>query len=158
MKIGVVADTHSLDLPAKLLKALEKTDLIVHAGDFCSLKEYKVFKNIKPVKAVSGNCDETSLLKKLPVKDIFEIGGVNVGLFHGEGSARTTLDSVINKFIDDDVDVVIYGHTHEPVVSEIHGVTYFNPGSPNDIITAPYCSYGLMEIKNGKFKINIKKI
>ena len=55
-------------------------------------------------------------------------------------------------------DLVIYGHSHEPLISPIEGVTYFNPGSPNDMITAPYCSYGVIEIKDGTFKPEIVKL
>ena len=40
----------------------------------------------------------------------------------------------------------------------IDGKIYFNPGSPTDRVFAPYNSYGIIEIKDGKLKRRIVKI
>ncbi|MFT5387846.1 MAG: putative phosphoesterase [Lysobacterales bacterium] len=149
MKIGVIADTHSLDIPDKVLKAFKNVDVICHAGDFCSVDELNIFKDIKDVHAVYGNCDDSDLVKALPEKIIIAIDGLRVGMFHGEGSAKTVLESVKRKFIKDKVDVVIFGHSHQAFNKVIDGTLFFNPGSPNDTITAPFCSYGQLEITNG---------
>lgn len=158
MKIVIVADTHSLEIPKQLLEESKGVDLIIHVGDFCSLKDLKVFQDITDVKAVFGNMDDKTLQTKLPEKDIFEIEGVKIGLFHGYGSARNVLSNVCKEFQKDKVDIVIFGHSHQPTHEIIEGVCYFNPGSPNDTITAPYCSYGMLEIKNGKFKVKTIKV
>ena len=44
------------------------------------------------------------------------------------------------------IDVVMFGHSHEPLNEKNGGVLYFNPGSPNDKVFAPYCSYGILDI------------
>ena len=49
MKIGVVADTHSLALPKQMLDDFKNVDLIIHAGDFCSMKVIEKLKKIKEV-------------------------------------------------------------------------------------------------------------
>jgi len=150
MKIGVVSDTHSHVIPQQLFDDFEQVDLIIHAGDFCSMNDLKIFKKIAPVRAVFGNMDGLELRQVLPERDIFEVDGKLVGLFHGYGSPDKVLDCVRRDFKKERVDIVIFGHSHYPVNETIDGVLYFNPGSPNDIVRAPYCSYGMIEIRGDK--------
>lgn len=158
MKIGVISDTHSRPIPEKVLKDLKKTDLIIHAGDFCDEDDLKVLSAIKPVKAVYGNMDEPALLKKLPAKQIFEWNGFKIGIYHGEGSPAQVLDKVKAQFAKDKVDAIIFGHSHKAFNETINNVLYFNPGSPNDTIVAPFCSYGTLEVINGKLVGKIIKL
>ncbi len=158
MKIGVVADTHSHKIPPQLLKDFQKTDLIVHAGDFCSIADLEVFTRIGDVKAVCGNMDEPALVKKLPQRLVFEAGGVRIGVIHGRGSAQKNLECVQKDFQKDLVGVVIFGHSHVPVNQTIDGVLYLNPGSPTDKILTPYRSYALLDIKDRKCSAKIIKV
>ena len=73
MKIGVVSDTHSHPIPRQVLDDLKRTDLIIHAGDFCSPADLKTFKKIREVRAVFGNMDGLELRQMLPERDMFEI-------------------------------------------------------------------------------------
>ncbi|MCX5996817.1 MAG: metallophosphoesterase family protein [Chloroflexi bacterium] len=60
MKIGVISDTHARNysqLPQNLLKALEKVDLIVHAGDIVTMDVIRGLETVAPVKGVCGNMD-----------------------------------------------------------------------------------------------------
>lgn len=158
MKIGVVADTHSLDIPAPLLKDFKAVDLIIHAGDFCSIADLKVFQKLAEVKAVYGNMDDVSLEKSLPRRIVFEVDGVSIGVVHGRGSAQQTLDFVRDEFRKDKVNVVVFGHSHIPVQKVIDGVLYLNPGSPTDKVLAPYCSYAILETNQGKCAAKIVKV
>lgn len=158
MKIGVVSDTHSHRIPKQLLDDFKTAGLIIHAGDFCSTSDLKIFKKIKKVHAVFGNMDGLELRQILPERDVFQIDGVTVGLTHGHGSPEKVLESVRAEFGKDKVDVVIFGHSHHSVNEIINNVLYFNPGSPNDVIRAPYCSYGILEIKNGTVSGKIIKV
>ena len=157
MKIGVVADTHSRDLPKQMLEDFKTVDLIIHAGDFCCREVFNVFKGLNEVKAVWGNMDDGEMRHLLPRRQIIKCGQFHIGLFHGEGPPRTLLDVVKNEFKNDRVDVVIFGHSHQPLNQEAGGVLYFNPGSPNDTLYAPYRSYGILEI-NDKISGKIIKI
>ena len=150
MKIGIVADTHSRALPPQMLKDFQKVDLIIHAGDFCSMKDFKALAKIKKVEAVHGNMDETEIRRLLPRRKIIDLESLKIGLFHGEGVPQMILETVQKEFKDDKVDVVIFGHSHQPLNELRNGILFFNPGSPNDMIFAPYCSYGLMEIGGGQ--------
>ena len=158
MKIGVVSDTHSRALPKEMLIELSKMDLIIHAGDFCSLKDYHAFTKLKETKAVWGNMDDPDVRKTLPRKEIMEYDGVLIGLFHGEGPPRKLMDVLQKEFKKDKVDVVIFGHSHQPFNQKINGVLYFNPGSPNDTISSPYCSFGVLDINNGEVNAKIVKL
>lgn len=154
MRIGVVSDTHSLELPRLMLKDFKSVDLIIHAGDFCDTADYEALAQIKEVKAVYGNMDTAAIRKLLPRRQIIKLGAFSVGLFHGEGPPKTILEKVKAEFQDDKVDMVIFGHSHQPFNQKIGNVRYFNPGSPNDTIFAPYCSYGIIEVANKDFSVN----
>ena len=158
MILGVLSDTHSLLLPAKLLEGLKGVDLIIHAGDVCDADVLKKLKSIAPIKVVQGNMDDPSLKQKLPLKEIFEVEGVKVGIYHGHGPSRNALDNVKEQFKDDKLGLVIFGHSHQPYKERIGSTIYFNPGSPNDVVRAPYFSYGRIEITKGIVKPSIIKI
>ncbi|MBN1869883.1 MAG: metallophosphoesterase [Candidatus Omnitrophica bacterium] len=158
MKIGVVSDTHSRSLPKQLIDELKNVELIVHAGDFCSAEDLRMLKKINEVRAVFGNMDDLELRRMLPESDVFEMGGVKIGLCHGKGSPAASLEFVKNRFKNDKVDVVIYGHSHKSFNEVMDNVLYFNPGSPTDKIRGPHCSYGILEINKGKVSGKIIKI
>ncbi len=146
MKIGVVSDTHSRPLPVKMLEDFKKVDYIVHAGDFCSAEVLETFKKIKDLKAVYGNMDEPEVRKLLSRRQIITCREFSIGIFHGEGAPQTLLDKVADEFKHDKVDVIIFGHSHRAVNEMRDGILFFNPGSPNDTVFAPFCSYGMLDV------------
>lgn len=158
MKIGVVSDTHSHKLPQQMLDDFRKVDLIVHVGDFCSPEDFNVFKNITDVRAVFGNMDGLEIRGMLPEREIFEAEGMKIGLYHGHGSPEQVLGYVKKEFDKIKLDVVIFGHSHYPFNEVIDNTLYFNPGSPTDDVRPPYCSYGILDIKDGKAKGKIIKV
>lgn len=158
MRIGIVSDTHSRPVPKQLVKDFQTVEFIIHAGDFCEVADYENFKKMKEVKAVYGNMDSLELRKRLPRKQIFSCGKFSIGLFHGEGPAPGVLTTVRSQFEKDKVDVVIFGHSHQAMNERINNVLYFNPGSPNDDVCAPYCSYGILEVSADGIQGDIIKV
>jgi len=158
MKIGVVSDTHSHDIPAQLIADFQDVDMIIHAGDFCSLEDYQVFEKIADTQAVFGNMDDADIRKKLPEVRELEYEGIKIGVYHGDGARHGIIERILSRFTKNKPDIIIYGHTHNPMNEVIDGIHFFNPGSPNDTVAAPYCSYGILEINNGKFKTQIIKV
>ena len=156
--VGVVSDTHSLNIPDQLIQDFKKVDLIIHAGDFGLFEDYEFFQKLKETRAVYGNVDDSELCQKLPAREIFQLGGVSIGIIHGYGARGSVLEFVINEFKKDKVDAVIFGHSHKALNKKINGVLYFNPGSPNDIVSAPYCSYGILKINKEKVVGKIIKV
>ena len=158
MKIGVVSDTHSLLIPPEVINALNKTDMIIHAGDFCTLKDVGTFSRLKDFKGVCGNMDGADVRKLLPRREVLEMEGVTIGIFHGEGPREGILDAVRSAFKDRRLDAVVFGHSHQPFNKLIGGTLYFNPGSPTDMVRAPYRSYGILDIESGKVTGKIVKL
>jgi len=158
MRIIAVSDTHSMELPEKLCKEFNDADLIIHAGDICSLSYYTENFQGRELKAVRGNMDEPELSERLQRRCIFSLEGCAVGLFHGRGPAKKVLDFVKEEFAEEKLDIVIFGHSHYATKEMVEDTLYFNPGSPTDTIFAPYRSYGVIEITNNKVDAKIIQI
>lgn len=146
MKIGVVSDTHSQELPEQMLNDFKNVDFILHAGDICSQETLAILEKIKEVKGVAGNMDNSLIRRRFEKIQIIEVEKFAIGLVHGEGPPNGLLDIVRKKFKDKKVDAIVYGHSHNPLNEVIDGVLMFNPGSPNDLVFAPYRSYGILTV------------
>ena len=158
-RILVISDTHlnSFDqLPKAIIIEAEKSDMIVHAGDFCSLDVLQGLRNIKNVIAVQGNMDEPDLKDMLPRTESFDLDGVQFGLIHGYGSPNSVVDNI--KDIFSDVEVLIFGHSHIPYSEELAGKLLFNPGSSTDPRSAVIPSYGIITVENGELKSQIFRL
>jgi len=129
MRIGVVSDTHMHsfeEMPQKLAGALSDVDLIVHAGDFVGSAVLEGLRRLGEVKAVRGNVDSAKLRGLLPEKETIVVGGKKIGITHGWGGPEGIEERVRGLF--DEVDVIIYGHSHEARNEQIGGILFFNPG------------------------------
>jgi uncharacterized protein len=158
MKIFVVADTHSEPIPDAVLNVFRGVELIVHAGDFCREVDWKIFSKLSEVKAVHGNRDDDDIRRMFPEKMIFSVGNFKIGLTHGSGSGEKVLENVRDVFSRDRLDVVIFGHSHQPFKKWIDGVLYFNPGSLTDRVSAPYRSYGVMSVSASQVTAKIVRL
>ncbi|SCY57307.1 metallophosphoesterase family protein [Alkaliphilus peptidifermentans] len=159
MIIGVISDTHIPSraklIPIQVLRGFEKVDLIIHAGDICEESVLEQLRAIAPVKAVVGNIDGIELQNKLPKKLIINQKGFKIGIIHGDGGKRgSTLERALEAFKDDNVNCIIFGHSHLAHISLKGSILLFNPGSPTDRRRSKYFSYGILEIKDS-IKANI---
>lgn len=129
MRIGVLSDTHVdsfAELPDTILTALAEVDMIIHAGDFTTRDVLDGLKQLRKVGAVCGNMDSDELKQLLPEREVLNAGGKRIGVTHGWGSPYGIEDRVGGLFSD--VDVIVYGHSHEPRNEVIRGILFFNPG------------------------------
>jgi predicted phosphodiesterase len=76
---------------------------------------------------------------------------------HGYGLPNKLIDLISQIFKKDNVDLVIFGHSHSAVNEKRGNTIYFNPGSPTDKIFALHNSYGIIEI-NDKIEAKIIKL
>jgi putative phosphoesterase len=180
VRLGVLSDTHIPDRKRELhprineLFSEKKVDLIIHAGDLSTLQVISELEKTAPVYAVKGNRD-WFMLKNLPSKEILFINGLKILVAHGQGSLlRYLLDKIPNLLfgynfdrflrnfsdIGDDIDIVIYGHSHRSEVRWINGRLFFNPGSASDSgIDEAGPSIGLLEISSsGEIDAKIIKL
>jgi putative phosphoesterase len=140
MKIGVISDTHATSfdqLPDQILRTLAEVDLIIHTGDFVARDVLDGLKRLGEVKAVAGNMDSEELKRILPEKETLVIGGKRVGITHGWGSPYGIDDRVGGMF--DDVDIIVYGHSHYSQNEMKRGILFFNPGQAKN-------SFGILTI------------
>ncbi len=152
MKIGVISDTHFVDLATGLvfMDALchgpfADVELILHAGDIVHPDLLSCF-DAKPIVAVCGNCDEPSAL--LPEKRVLEAGGFRIGLVHGWGGPAGIVANVLSRFEGDKLDALVFGHSHYPLNRHNGDLLLFNPGSATDRRKAPYHSVGILEVND----------
>ena len=141
MRIGVISDTHITsfnELPGKLLSALAGVDLIVHTGDFVAIDVLEGLRRIGEVKAVRGNMDSYELKQLLPETEFLIVNGRRIGIIHGWGSPFGIEDRVREKFSD--VDIIIFGHSHQPKNELKQGIFFFNPGQARH-------SFGILTIE-----------
>ncbi len=131
MKIGVLSDTHLSEPLPEFKKAVEQhfkeVDKIIHAGDFVEWAIAEYLSSFKELVAVCGNMDPFAIRRAFPPKQIIELKGFRIGLIHG-GGAPLGIESRIREEFDE-VDAIIYGHTHTPANHRIEGLLFFNPGS-----------------------------
>ncbi len=127
-KIGVVADTHGLVRP-ELYDLLNGVDAVLHAGDVGGQEVEISLSPIAPFYAVAGNVDGFER-SAYPMRRLFRIGSKRVGLTHVVLQGRNLVASVREWCRKQTIDVLIFGHTHEPM-NERHasGILLFNPGS-----------------------------
>ena len=142
-KIGVISDTHMSrptdDFKVTIAKVFSDVDMIIHAGDMTGLLVHEFLSNWD-LRAVSGNMDDYDLSAILPEKRIEEIAGRRVGIIHGRGSPVWIERFVLDKF--EDVDIIIFGHSHIPLYQKKGDVTMINPGSYRSSKTV-----GILELK-----------
>jgi putative phosphoesterase len=156
--LGIVSDTHmprmARSLPAPLAEALRKVDHILHAGDWTDLRVLEALEKFAPVDGVAGNNDGPEIVKKFGLKKILKLGDKRIGLVHGHGNGTrgATEARAIRSFQDDDVDCIVYGHSHVPALKEVNGIIVFNPGSPTDKRRQPQYSFGLIKISGSRIE------
>ncbi|MCA1054461.1 YfcE family phosphodiesterase [Rossellomorea aquimaris] len=152
MKITVLSDTHMQRkgrcFPEELIADLKESELIIHGGDFQDLEVYNRLKEFGELIGVAGNVDGHDIKRVLPDKRVTVINDVRIGIVHGDGKGKTTEKRAEEAFKGEDVDLVIFGHSHIPYLRYHGGVLLFNPGSPTDKRRVPMFSHGVLEIED----------
>ncbi|MFH0826743.1 MAG: metallophosphoesterase [Candidatus Omnitrophota bacterium] len=153
MRIGVLSDTHIPDrakeIPQKILEDFADVDMIIHVGDLVDLSVLKKLKSVcANTLAVRGNMDPDQVRSQLPEKEVLKVGKFKIGIMHGYGAPANLISLLSSIFKEDNVDVIIFGHSHNSVNEKREGVLFFNPGSATDKVFAEHNSYGILEIND----------
>jgi len=128
MKILIVSDTHRQNGNyLKVLRRVAPVDMVVHCGDVEG-SEYLICEGAGcPVEMVAGNND---FFTDLPREKEFQIGKYQVWLTHGHNYYVSMGNETLKKeAIARGVDIVMYGHTHKPVIDLGEEIIALNPGS-----------------------------
>jgi uncharacterized protein len=105
--------------------ALEGVEMILHAGDVGGHDVLAELQAIAPVRAVYGNTDapgEPGLASDIGLR----IEGVSIHVSHGHELGRPTPERLLARY---DADVIVYGHTHRPLVERSGSRLVVNPGA-----------------------------
>ena len=134
MKLAIIADTHlprgSRRLPDECARRLADSDLILHAGDFCTVAVLRDLEGLAPVVGVLGNNDESALAEVLPVRRVVEVDGLRIGMLHDAGRRGGRERRLAAAFPG--CQAVVYGHSHLPEISRHGELWILNPGSPTE--------------------------
>jgi len=147
MRIGLISDTHGLLRP-EALAFLRGADHIIHAGDIGAAQILDELNALAPVTAVRGNNDTGRWARAVPLTADLAIGGVAIHVLHELDHLRKTIKAR----------VVIYGHSHKPLIKEDDGVLYVNPGSAGPRRFTLPIALGELEIQRGKVRARIKEL
>lgn len=150
--VGVVSDTHfprfGRTLPRELERGLRRArvERILHLGDLTDLLAVPLFEAIAPFDAVAGNNDGEAIRARFGRRKVVTIEQVRIGMVHGDGYGGSTKERAVAAFADEPVDVILFGHSHQPLAVREGRVLVANPGSPTDKRTNEYYSYGVLTI------------
>lgn len=152
MRIVVLADTHlrdgaPRDLPRAVWAAVDTCDLVLHAGDVTGQELLDRLSDRAPLVAVLGNNDH-SLGRVLPERWSDVLGGVRISMIHDSGARAGRGSRMARRYPGSEV--VVFGHSHDPVNAVESGVRLFNPGSPTQRRRAPHPTFGELVIEDGQ--------
>jgi putative phosphoesterase len=146
MKILVVSDTHKKHSNLKkVLKKVSPIDLMIHLGDAEGHEEEIIQMAGCPVEIIAGNND---FFSNLEMEKELRIGRYKILLTHGHYYyVNMGVEAIRKEAMGRSFDIVMFGHTHKPMVDSGKNIIVVNPGS----ISYPrqegrQASYIIMEI------------
>jgi putative phosphoesterase len=147
-RVVIMGDSHVRDasrLPADVFALAARADHIIHTGDISVMEVLHVLRTWAPVTAVHGNVDDMETRASVPVTAQVIIGGVTFGVVHDAGARQGRHERLAQLLPS--CDVRVYGHSHEPELSRLHGGGWvLNPGSPTQPRRAPFPSVIWVEV------------
>ena len=150
MLVVVLADTHiprrAKGLPEGLTQHLEWADMILHAGDLLVEDVLYELEAYAPVRAVKGNVDGWEV--RLPETLEFEVGDIPVAMIHDSGPKKGRRNRMRRRFPE--ARVVVFGHSHIPLLEDEDGLMLLNPGSPTDRRRQPEHTFALLRVADGE--------
>jgi putative phosphoesterase len=146
--IGAISDTRGLLRP-QALAALAGCDPIIHAGDVGSPDVLATLGALAPLHAVCGNVDHGAW-SAVPATQRIEIDGFRIYVLH--------ILAELDPQAADNVDAVIYGHSHQPKIETKNGTLFFNPGSAGPRSFRLPITVGRMTAEHGKLRAEIVEL
>lgn len=152
MLVGVMSDTHdNTSFLPRIAREFEKVgvELVIHLGDY--IAPFTLEKILSSIDArfigVMGNNDgekpgliEACKRHNCTLHDSMaeiELGKARALAFHGFGPPSLTDKIALSLALSKSWDIILYGHTHKPVVSYVRGVLVLNPGTAGGALNSP---------------------
>ena len=130
--ITVISDTHCHkweEIHPTMREAVSSSDISVHCGDI--IREDVVEGFLAAAKKgiiVHGNSDPVELRETLPYVETIKVEGIEIGITHPAWGGPEFPPDELFKDFNTKPDVILFGHTHEPLNSHIEGTLFVNPG------------------------------
>jgi putative phosphoesterase len=90
----------------------------------------------------------------LPETLEFEFGGVRIAMIHDSGPRKGRRIRVRRRFPD--ARVIVFGHSHIPLLEDEDGLLLLNPGSPTDRRRQPEHTFALLRVEEREARAEIK--
>lgn len=142
----MVSDIHGAfgDLN-RAVKEMGSIDLLLHAGDGAGeIQRLSQGLFSHQIMAVTGNCDYISTFS---AELIFTVDSWKILLTHGHlYGVKHDLTRLSRRGENLGADLVVFGHTHIPLIQRNPGICLFNPGTLSAARSYGRPSYGLIEV------------
>lgn len=143
MKILVFSDSHGNTSFMEQAVEAEAPDQILHLGDV--LRDARAlagrFPQI-PMTCVPGNCD--GLGGSEPAERVVELEGKRILMMHGHTrGVKAGIGGAVWAGREAEADVVLFGHTHEPLCDRVGPMWVVNPGSVRGYYLTTYAVINL---------------
>jgi putative phosphoesterase len=150
-RLAVIGDTHiprrAHDLPFAAWREIERSDAVIHTGDIMEDRFLERLAAIRPVHAVRGNNDGL-MTSPLPDQLSLDAEGIAIAVIHDSGSAAGRRARMRRAFPT--ARVVVFGHSHIPVVDDDGDLLLLNPGSPTDRRAQPRFTMAELVAERGR--------
>ena len=161
MKALIFSDSHgNFSVMKRIIKSSSDADCVIFAGDGISdVESLQSEFHEKMFFSVRGNNDYGSSPYGYARDDelLFVLEGKRIFLTHGHSfGVKSSLNTLFAKAQRDEIDIVIFGHTHEPYEEynkEKRPFYFFNPGSVGYYSDGGY-SFGVLNINNGNILLS----
>src|SRR5262245_22189394 len=150
IRVGVISDTHGLLRP-EALRALRRSDLLIHAGDVGNAEVLDQLRRVARTFVVRGNNDTGSWAARLPETVSIRVGETRFHVLHE--ISRLALDPVAAG-----IAIVVSGHSHRPSVARRDGIVYLNPGSAGPRRFTLPISIARLSISGGRIRAKIVEL
>ena len=130
--ITVISDTHCHkweDIHPTMREAVSSSDISVHCGDIVRANVVEGFlTTAKKGIIVHGNSDPVELRQTLPYVETIKVEEIEIGITHPAWGGPEFPPEELFKDFNNRPDVILFGHTHEPLNNHIEGTLFVNPG------------------------------
>lgn len=155
------ADSHRHPFALEEMAAIiqrEKAQVFAHAGD--NYVDYQRLQKRAPIPGygVRGNCDPL-LLAGAPEEQVFDYEGYKYFLTHGHKyGVKYSTDNLLKKAKSIGAQVVIFGHSHMPLITVEEEILLVNPGSISYPRSGSSAGYARIYLEKGSIKAEIVKL
>jgi len=130
--ITVISDTHCQrweDIHPTIKEEIMLSDISIHCGDIIKQSVVDGFlEAAQKAILVHGNSDPVDLRKSLPYVQSIQVEDVLIGITHPAWGGPEFPPSELFKDFNVKPDLILFGHTHQPLQETIDGTLFVNPG------------------------------